>query len=155
MIPRVDLTEPTAPAPGTLKLSRPVSSLGPGACEFQSNINIKTEIYVLKPFCVYSSLLLRCFIHHNISFGNHINSKCGLVQIWPETLARLQAVQNVLASVVDIGAKTDYDATETRMLKRACCHGGTESLRQANGLCFSILEHSINVMLNRYENLGV
>ena len=35
----------------------------------------------------------------------------------PETPGRLQAVQNVLASVVDIGAKTDYDATETRMLK--------------------------------------
>ena len=55
VIPRVDLTEQTAPAPGTLRLSMPVSSPGPGACEFQSNINIKTEIYVLKPFCVYSS----------------------------------------------------------------------------------------------------
>ena len=33
------------------------------------------------------------------------------------------------ASVVglDIGAKTDYDATETRMLKRACCHSGSSS----------------------------
>ena len=72
VIPRVDLTEQTATAPGTLRLSRPVSSPGPGACEFQSNINIKTEIYVLKPVCVYSSLLLRCFIDHNISFGNHI-----------------------------------------------------------------------------------
>ena len=40
---------------------------------------------------------------------------------------RLQAVRNVLASVVDIGAKTDYDNTETWMLKRACCHGGPES----------------------------
>ena len=45
-----------------------------------------------------------------------IASKCGLVQIWPETPGRLQAVQNVLATVVDIGAKTDYDNTETRML---------------------------------------
>ena len=36
----------------------------------------------------------------------------------PETPDRLQAVRNVLASVVDIGAKTDYDNTETRMLKR-------------------------------------
>ena len=44
----------------------------------------------------------------------------------PETPDRLQAVQNVLASVVDIGAKTDYDAAETRMLKRACCHGAPE-----------------------------
>ena len=48
VIPRVDLTEPTPTAPGTLRLPRPVSSPGPGACEFQS----KTEIYVLKPFCV-------------------------------------------------------------------------------------------------------
>ena len=72
VIPRVDLTEQTARAPGTLRLSRPVSSPGPGACEFQSNISFKTERYVLKPFCVYSSLLLRCFIDHNISFGNHI-----------------------------------------------------------------------------------
>ena len=72
MNPRVDLTGCTAPAPGTLRLSMPVSSPGPGACEFQSNINIKTEIYVLKPVCVYSSLLLRCFIDHNISFGKHI-----------------------------------------------------------------------------------
>ena len=29
-------------------------------------------IYVLKPFCVYSSLLLICFFHHDLSFGNHI-----------------------------------------------------------------------------------
>ena len=56
----------------TLTLSMPVSSPGPEACEFQSNISFKTERYVLKPFCVYSSLLLRCFIDHNISFGNHI-----------------------------------------------------------------------------------
>ena len=70
--PRVDLTGCAAPGPVTLRLSMPVSSPGPGACEFQSNINFKTEIYVLKPFCVYSSLLLRCFIDHNISFGNHI-----------------------------------------------------------------------------------
>ena len=65
----------------------------------------------------------------------------------PETPGRLQAVQNVLTSVVDIGAKTDYDATETPTVKRACCHGGPESLRQANGLSFRILEHSINVIL--------
>ena len=60
--------------------------------------------------------------------------ECGHVQIWPETLARLQAVQNVLASVVglDIGAKTDYDASDPDVeLKRACCHGGPT---QANGL---------------------
>ena len=70
--PRVDLAGCTAPGPVTLRLSMPASSPGPGACEFQSNINIKTEIYVLKPVCVYSSLLLRCFIDHNISFGKHI-----------------------------------------------------------------------------------
>ena len=73
--PRVDLTEQTAPGPGTLRLSMSVSSPGPEASEFQSNITIisfKTERYVLKPCCVYSRLLLRCFIHHNISFGNHI-----------------------------------------------------------------------------------
>ena len=39
---------------------------------------------------------------------------------------QLDYKQNVLASVVDIGAKTDYDA-QTRMLNRACCHGGPES----------------------------
>ena len=38
---------------------------------------------------------------------------------------RLQAVQNVFATVVDIGAKTDYDASDPDVeLKRACCHGG-------------------------------
>ena len=43
----------------------------------------------------------------------------------PETPDRLQAVQNVLATVVDIGAKTDYDASDPDVeLKRACCHGG-------------------------------
>ena len=42
--------------------------------------------------------------------------RCGRKR--PETPDRLQAVQNVLASVVDIGAKTDYEASETRMLKR-------------------------------------
>ena len=40
--------------------------------DLQSNISFKTERYVLKPYCVYSSLLLRCFIHHNLSFGNQI-----------------------------------------------------------------------------------
>ena len=138
VIPRVDLTEQTAPAPGTLRLPMSVSSPGPEACEFQSNISFKTERYVLKPFCVYSRLLLRCFIDHNISFGNHIT--LNLIETrreetytskpagspsryvrggrkWLKTPDRLQVVQNVLASVVDIGAKTDYDATETRMLK--------------------------------------
>ena len=36
------------------------------------NPRLNIIIYVLKPVCVYSSLLLRCFIDHNISFGNHI-----------------------------------------------------------------------------------
>ena len=71
VIPRVDLTEQTAPAPGTLRLSMPVSSPGPEASE-KVNARLNMIIYVLKPFCVYSSLLLRCFIDHNISFGNHI-----------------------------------------------------------------------------------
>ena len=61
--------------------------------------------------------------------------RCG--RKWLETPDRLQAVQNVLATVVDIGAKTDYDASDPDVeLKRACCHGGSESLRQANGLVF-------------------
>ena len=57
-------------------------------------------------------------------------------------------VQNVLASVVDIGAKTDYDATETRMLKleRAVMADRVASASE-RFLCFSILEHSINVTL--------
>ena len=45
--------------------------------------------------------------------------------------------------VVDIGAKTDYDATETRMLNRACCHGGPSSFGkrkvsvfQYSGVCY-------------------
>ena len=37
-----------------------------------NDIQAINPIYVLKPFCVYSSLLLKCFIDHNISFGNHI-----------------------------------------------------------------------------------
>ena len=123
------------PGIGQLRLPRPVSSPGPRACEFQSNINFKTEIYVLKPFCVYSSLLLRCFIDHNISFGKHIEMNLSeKVDVSggrkpAETPDRLQAVQNVLATVVglDIGAKTDYNATETRMLNRVCCHGGPSS----------------------------
>ena len=52
--------------------------------------------------------------------------RCGRKR--PETPDRLQAVQNVLASVVDIGAKTDYDALDPDVeLKRACCHGGPSS----------------------------
>ena len=39
---------------GQLRLSMPVSSPGPEASEFQSNISFKTERYVLKPFCVYT-----------------------------------------------------------------------------------------------------
>ena len=63
--------------------------------------------------------------------------RCGRKR--PETPVRLQEVQNVLASVVDIGAKTDYDALDPDVeLKRACCHGGPESLRQANGQCLSV-----------------
>ena len=71
VIPRVDLTEQTAPAPGTLRLSMPVSFPETEASE-KVNPRLNIIIYVLKPVCVYSSLLLRCFIHHNISFGNHI-----------------------------------------------------------------------------------
>ena len=71
MIRRVDLTEQTAPAPGTLRLSMAVSSPGTEASE-KVNARLNIIIYVLKPVCVYSSLLLICFIDHNISFGNHI-----------------------------------------------------------------------------------
>ena len=39
-----------------------------------------------------------------------VDVRCGRKR--PETPERLQAVQNVLASVVDIGAKTDYDASD-------------------------------------------
>ena len=69
--PRVDLTEPSAPGPVTLRLSMPVYSPGTEASE-KVNARLNMIIYVLKPVCVYSSLLLRCFIDHNISFGNHI-----------------------------------------------------------------------------------
>ena len=62
---------------------------------------------------------------------------------------RLQAVQNVLASVVDIGAKTDYNASDPDVeLKRACCHGGPTRVASTSERSFSILEHSINVILN-------
>ena len=56
MIPRVDLTEPTAPAPGTLRLSMPVYSTGTEASE-KVNPRLNIIIYVLKPVFVYSSLL--------------------------------------------------------------------------------------------------
>ena len=69
--PRVDLTGCTAPGPVTLTLSMPVYSPGTEASE-KVNPRLNIIIYVLKPVCVYSSLLLRCFIDHNISFGNHI-----------------------------------------------------------------------------------
>ena len=62
---------------------------------------------------------------------------------------RLQAVLNVLATVVDIGAKTDYDASDPDVeLKRACCHGGPTRVASTSERSFSILEHSINVILN-------
>ena len=99
VIPRVDLTEQTAPAPGTLRLSMLVSSPGPGACEFQSKGHLG--------------------IIYNFKFNRNETSRDGLRQYG------------------------DPDV-ET---KRACCHGGSESLRQANGLVFRILEHSINVIL--------
>ena len=72
MNPREDLTEPTPTAPGTLRLSMPVSSPGTEASE-KVNPRLNIIIYVLKPVCVYSSLLLRCFIDDNISFGKHRN----------------------------------------------------------------------------------
>ena len=74
VIPREDLTEATAPAPVNDKAYSACSARGlrrVKRSDFQS-ISFKTERYVLKPFCVFSSLLLRCFIDHNISFGNHI-----------------------------------------------------------------------------------
>ena len=71
MNPRVDLTGRTAPGPVTLRLSMSVSSPGPEASE-KVNPRLNIVIYVLKPVCVYSSLLLRYFIDHNISFGKHI-----------------------------------------------------------------------------------
>ena len=59
--------------------------------------------------------------------------RCGRKR--PETPDRLQAVQNVLASVVDIGAKTDYDALDPDVeLKRACCHGGPTRVTSVVGL---------------------
>ena len=75
MISREDLIEPTAPGPVAIKAYSVCSARGlrrVKRSDFQSNISFKTERYVLKPFCVFSSLLLRCFIDHNISFGNHI-----------------------------------------------------------------------------------
>ena len=73
--------------------------------------------------------------------------RCG--QKRPETPDRLQEVQNVFASVVDIGAKTDYDALDPDVeLKRACCHGGPTRVASTSERSFTILEHSINVILN-------
>ena len=129
----------------------------------QSQANITK--YVLKPCCVYSRLLLRCFIDHNISFGNHItlnlietrraetctSKPAGSPSRYvrggrkrPETPDRLQAVQNVLTSVVDIGAKTDYDATETRMLKRACCHGAPSRFGKRK-VCVSVFWSTLSM----------
>ena len=73
----------------------------------------------------------------------------------PETPDRLQAVQNVLATVVDIGAKTDYDNTETRMLKRNERAVMAARREWTSERSFRILEHSINVILIWYENQGV
>ena len=78
VIPREDLTEPTPTAPVAIQAYSPCSARGlrrVKQSDFKSNISFKTERYVLKPFCVYSSLLLRCFIDHNISVGKHIQSK--------------------------------------------------------------------------------
>ena len=53
---------------------------------------------------------------------------------WLETPDRLQAVQNVLATVVDIGAKTDYEATETRMLKSIMAPETKKTTCKASGV---------------------
>ena len=46
----------------------------------------------------------------------------------------------VLATVVDIGAKTDYDASDPDVeLKRACCHGGPNSFAKRTVLSFRVL----------------
>ena len=158
MNPREDLTGCTAPGPVTLRLSMPVSSPGTEASE-KINPRLNIIIYVLKPVCVYSRDALLTIIYHlGIIYNFKFNSKTrqvklgfsppgdrfevralGHVQIWPETPVRLQAVQNVLASVVDIGAKTDYDNTETRMLRRACCHGGPSRFAKRTVLSFRVL----------------
>ena len=73
MIRRVDLTEQTAPAPGTLRLSMPVSFPGPGT-EASEKVNARLNIiiYVLKPVCVYSRDALLTIIYH---LGNIYNFK--------------------------------------------------------------------------------
>ena len=67
----------------------------------------------------------------------------------PETPGRLQTVQNVLTSVVDIGAKTDYDATETGMLKSIMAPKTkkTTCRRKASGVSL-IFYYYGNVILN-------
>ena len=72
VIPRVDLTEPTPTAPVAIQAYMPCSARGMRRVKTNDSQAIYPIVYVLKPFCVYSSLLLRCFIDHNISFGNHI-----------------------------------------------------------------------------------
>ena len=71
VIPRDDLTEPSAPAPVNDKAYIPCPARGLRRVK-RSDFLAINPIYVLKPVCVYSSLLLRCLIDHNISFGNHI-----------------------------------------------------------------------------------
>ena len=100
VIRRVDLTEQTAPTPGTLRLSMPVSSPGPGACECQSKGHLG--------------------IIYNFKFNRNETSRDGLRQYG------------------------DPDV-ET---KRACCHGGPTRVASTSERSFSILEHSINVILN-------
>ena len=134
VIPREDLTEPTAPAPVAIKAYSECPARGLRRVK-RSDFLAINPIYVLKPVCVYSSLLLRCFIHHNISFGNHItlnsieirdevrqvlprgklaSSGGPRLRRWFYIYYRLHAVRFALATVVDIGAKTDYNACRIR-----------------------------------------
>ena len=132
MNPRVDLTEPTAPAPVNDKAYIPCPARGLRRVK-RSDFLAINPIYVLKPVCVYSSLLLRCFIDHNISFGNHIT----LNSIEYETRLRQVLPRGRLVSTDGLGRDAgsiyiiDQWTTRCSVCSRYCGrHWGKDGLRR-------------------------
>ena len=105
--------------------------------DFQANNTNITLKCILKPFCVCSSLLLRCFIHHNISFGNHI------IYITLNSIEMRDKVRQIsprwkLASSAGLGRDADGGPTRSHYCGR---HWGRDGLRR---LGISSRDHSEN-----------
>ena len=81
VVPPVDLTEPSPTAPVNDKAYSACSARGLRRVK-RSDFLAINPIYVLKPFCVYSSLLLGCTWSHQNMAAVNMGSTSGWQQSW-------------------------------------------------------------------------